>query len=294
MSLVVIFGNVSHGQQIHGNRNYIMAIANHFYNGTTRKYIAIFGSIFNKLSITRDDNSGEEIQRMVVPIAYGPYQKFLARISQDPNLDQKSAITLPRMAFEITSMNYDGQRKIGSTNKFIPSSEFQDQESGNIRYAPAPYNLEFNLYIMVKYSEDGVKIIEQILPFFKPEYTVSAKLIDGLDSLDIPIVLNSVGVEDIYEGDFETRRSMMWTLSFTMKAYYFGPVRNKKRIKFITTNFYSNIDTSLNPAGISTIQPGLTTEGNPTSDITETIPYQDIYVDDDWGYIVLYSEPDNE
>lgn len=271
-----------------------MAIANHFYNGTTRKYIAIFGSIFNKLSITRDDNTGLETQRMVVPIAYGPYQKFLARITQDPNLNQKSAITLPRMSFEITSMNYDGQRKIGSTNFLVPSSNFQDTESGNIRYAPAPYNLEFNLYIMVKYAEDAVKIVEQIIPFFKPEYTVSAKMVDGIPPLDIPIILNNVGIEDIYEGDFETRRSMMWTLSFTMKTFYFGPVRNKKRIKFITTNLYSNVDTSLNPMGISTIQPGLTPDGNPTTNINETIPYQDIYADDDWGYIVLYSEPYNE
>lgn len=267
-----------------------MAIANHFYNGTTRKYIAIFGSIFNKLSITRDDNTGLETQRMVVPIAYGPYQKFLARITQDPNLNQKSAITLPRMSFEITSMNYDGQRKIGSTNFFVPSSNFQDTESGNIRYAPAPYNLEFNLYIMVKYAEDAVKIIEQIIPFFKPEYTVSAKMIDGIPPLDIPIILNNVGIEDIYEGDFETRRSMMWTLSFTMKTFYFGPVRNKKRIKFADVRYYDVINTNADPVSRVVTKPGLTANGEPTSIDSESIPYQEIQIDDDWGIITIIQD----
>jgi hypothetical protein len=272
-----------------------MAIANHFYNGTTRKYIAIFGTIFNKISITREDNSGNEIQRMVVPIAYGPYQKFLAKLTQDPVLDQKTAISLPRMSFEITSMNYDGPRKVGSLQKLIPSKEFQNPEYGNLRYAPAPYNLEFNLYIMTKYAEDGAKILEQILPFFKPEYTTSVKLIDGLDPIDIPLILNSVSVEDIYEADFETRRSLMWTLSFTMKGFYFGPTRARRRIKFTTVNTYTKIDPTARPDEIITVQPGLTANGEPTTNINETIPYQDINLDDDWGYIVLYQEfTDNE
>jgi hypothetical protein len=269
-----------------------MAIVNHFYNATTRKYIAIFGTIFNKISITREDNSGTELQRMVVPISYGPYQKFLARLIQDPNLDQKAAITLPRMSFEIMSMNYDGPRKVGSLNQILPTPA--NTENRNLRYVPAPYNLEFNLYIMTKYSEDGTKILEQILPFFKPEYTTSVNLIEGIPPIDIPLILNSVSVEDVYEGDFETRRVMMWTLSFTMKGFYFGPVREKRVIKFIDLNFYDKIDTSANQIMEITIQPGLTANGEPTTDINKTIPYEQINFDDDWGVITIITEGDNE
>ncbi len=267
-----------------------MSIANHFYNGTTRKYIAIFGSIFNKISITREDNNGTEIQRMIVPISYGPYQKFLVRLVQDPNLDQKAAITLPRMSFEITSMNYDGSRKVGSLQKLTLNTQSQIEGGRNFRYAPAPYNIEFNLYVMTKYSEDGTKILEQILPFFKPEYTTSVNLIDGLSPIDIPLILNSVSVEDIYEGDFETRRSLMWTLSFTMKGFFFGPVKNKRVIKFVDNKIYTKLEVTDPATSRITVQPGLTANGEPTSNIDETIGYEQIEFDDDWGVITIITE----
>jgi hypothetical protein len=270
-----------------------MAIANHFYNGSTRKYVAIFGSIFNKISITREDNEGNEIQRLVVPISYGPYQKFLARITQDPNFEQKSAITLPRMSFEILSMNYDSMRKVGSTRR-MTSTTGAPPQSKNFLYAPAPYNIEFNLYIMTKYTEDGAKIMEQIIPFFKPEYTVSANLMDGLDPFDIPIVLNGVSSEDLYEADFESRRTLMWTLSFSMKAYFFGPIRNRKVIKFVESNIYSDMDQNKNPASIVTIQPGLTANGVATNSLSETIPYEEINMDDDWGIIKIVKGYEDE
>lgn len=268
-----------------------MAIVNHFYHATTRRYIAIFGSIFNKLVITRDDNDKVEQQKIVVPIAYGPYQKFLARITQDPEFQQKSAITLPRMSFEILSMMYEGHRKISSTQKLSLSG---DDVNRNTIYSPAPYNLEFNLYIMTKHSEDGTKIIEQIIPFFKPEYTISANIIDELPPFDIPLVLNSVHAEDIYESDFETRRSLLWTLSFTMKCYYFGPIRSKKIIKFVDSRLYTDIDPNKMPSSIITVQPGLTANGNPTSSIDETIPYEEIEIDDDWGIITIVRDYDEE
>ena len=269
-----------------------MPIVNHFYNATTRKYIAIFGTIFNKLSITREDNDGVEKQRILVPISYGPYQKFLSRITQDPQLDQKSAITLPRMSFEILSMMYDGQRKLPSLNRLISTSA-SAEGSRNTRYVPAPYNLEFNLYVMTKYSEDGTKILEQILPFFKPEYTTAANIIPGIPSIDIPLVLNSVSVEDIYESDYDTRRSLMWTLSFTMKCYYFGPSRSKRVIKFVDVHAYDNMLETENPAARLTTQPGLTVLGEPTTDINETIPYEDINFDDDWGIISIVETYDD-
>lgn len=260
-----------------------MPITNHFYNGTTRRYIALFGSLFNKISITRDDNAGNEIQRMVVPIAYGPFQKFLAKISQDPDLSKPSAISLPRMSFEMTSMSYDGQRKTGSRTNISTTT-------GSSVYTPAPYNIEFNLYIMTKYAEDGTKILEQIIPFFKPEYTYSAYILDEIPAMDIPLVLNSVGIEDLYEADFESRRTLMWTLSFTMKAWYFGPVREKKRIKFVDVRTYPQME--VGGGSRITVQPGLTVNNEPTNNIAETIPFQQIEIDDDWGVITIIEDLD--
>ena len=262
-----------------------MPITNHFYNGTTRRYIALFGSLFNKMSITREDNAGNEIQRMIVPISYGPFQKFLAKIVQDPDLGRKQSISLPRMAFEITSMSYDGTRKTGSRTMISTETN-----SGSV-YTPAPYNIEFSLYIMTKYAEDGTKIIEQIIPFFKPEYTYSAYVIDDLPAMDIPLVLGSVSVDDMYEADFEERRSIMWTLTFTMKAWYFGPVREKKQIKFVDVRAYTQMQAG--SGSRITTQPGLTVNNQPTNNIADTIPYQQIEVDDDWGVITIIEELEN-
>lgn len=261
-----------------------MAIANHFYNGTTRRYIALFGSLFNKMVITRDDNTGTEIQKMVVPISYGPYQKFLSKVVQDPSLNRGTAISLPRMSFEISSMTYDGMRKVGSLNRSVTGSS---QGSSSFMYSPTPYNLEFNLYVMTKYAEDGTKVLEQILPYFKPDYTFSARVVDELPAVDLPLILNSVSVEDIYDGDFETRRSLMWTLSFTFKVFFFGPERQSKVIKFAKVNTYSKLALDSDPIERVTVQPGLTANGTPTTDINETIPYQDIDVTDDWDFITL-------
>jgi hypothetical protein len=269
-----------------------MAIVNHFYNETTRRYIALFGSLFNKLSITRDDNQGNEVQRMVVPLAYGPYQKFLARVKRDPNLNHPSAITLPRMSFEITSMSYDGTRKVNSLNRLMKNPNADDVK--DYLYSPAPYNLEFNLYVMTKYAEDGTKVMEQVLPYFKPEYTFTAFIIDDLPAIDIPLILNSVSAEDIYDGDFETRRSLMWTLSFTLKGFYFGPNRESKVIKFATANLYPHMNFGEDPSVVVTSQPGLTANGEPTTDIEQTIPYFDIEESDNWDYIDRIYHPNAE
>jgi hypothetical protein len=262
-----------------------MPITNHFYNSTTKKYIAVFGSLFNKLLITREDNEGTKIQEIPVPISYGPYQKFLARLDQDPNLDQKAAISLPRISFELQSMSYDGSRKVLSINKM--------KALNSMVYTPAPYNLEFSLNIMTKYSEDGTKILEQIIPFFKPEYTISAKLMPGIPAYDIPIILNGISLEDMYESDFETRRVLIWTLNFTMKGYYFGPMRSSKLIKFIDVELYGNIEKDQHDSRI-TVQPGLTEEGTPTANTELSIPYEEIQLDDDWGVITIIESNLNE
>ena len=268
-----------------------MAIANYFYNETTKKYVAVFGTIFNKISITRNDQQGDAVQSMIVPISYGPYQKFMARITQDPNLDAKPAITLPRMSFEMVSMTYDGTRKVNSLKKISSTSIAGDEEKNTtFQYSPAPYNIDFSLSIMTKYAEDGTQILEQIIPFFKPERTTTVKLIDGIEPLDIPLILNNVTLEDVYDGDFETRRSLLWTLDFTMKAWYFGPIREKRLIKFIDARYAADTDTDALFEEQVIVKPGLTANGEPTTDANNTISYTEIMEDDDWGVIVMVSE----
>lgn len=260
-----------------------MAFVNHFYNATTRKYVALFGSLFNKITITRDDSTGLEIQRMAVPISYGPWQKFLSRITQDPNLDRPTALTLPRMSFEITNMSYDGARKVGSTQKMRKEAKAENEGSRSYSWSAAPYNIDFSLYIMTKYSEDATKVVEQIIPFFMPEWTTTVKLIDDLDPLDIPVILNGITNEELYEGSYEERRSILWTLNFTMKSWYFGPEREKKVIKFIDTDLRNGISADTPVSESLIVRPGLTANGEPTTDVEESIPYQEIEFDDDWA-----------
>lgn len=263
---------------------------NTFYNQTTRRYVAIFGTLFNDISIGRSNNSGTETQRFKVPVNYGPMQKFLSRIEQDPSLSAQ-AISLPRISFELTSMQYDGERKL--TNTIMNMRQVTAADRVRTQYTPAPYNLNFQLNIMTKYAEDGSKILEQILPFFKPEFTVTAKMIDNMDMLvDIPIVLNSVSAEDTYEGSYDTRRALIWTLDFTLKGYYYGPTSEKKIIKFANTNVYSSLEAT-QPVSRVTVQPGLTSNGEPTTVLTETIPYANIKIDDDWAYIVQIVDPND-
>ena len=208
---------------------------NHFYNETTRRYVAVFGTMFNDIEISRKTGNATT-QQMKVPINYAPMQKILARLDQDLQLNAP-AITLPRMSFEMTGMTYAPDRKLTSITKLVKASAADGSMTS--MFAPAPYDIEFQLNIMTKYNEDGTKIIEQILPYFKPDCTVSVKLIDALGTyFDIPIILNSVSQEDTYEGDFESRRALIWTLNFTMKGYFFGPVSTKKQITFVDADIY--------------------------------------------------------
>lgn len=269
-----------------------MAIANYFYNQTTRKYVAIFGTLFNQLTIQRADNTGATIQEMIVPLSYAPFQKILARVTQDPDLlnSQTPAIRLPRMSFEITNMTYDPVRKLATTRKIRKENKVETDDNRNFIWNPVPYDIDFSLYIMTKYAEDATKILEQILPFFTPDWTVSARMIPDLDPIDIPIVLNSVTMEELYEGDFTERQSVLYTLTFTMKGWYFGPEKAKKVIKFVDVQSTTSIDSNAIFEERLTIQPGLTANGTPTTDINQTIPYTDIEFNDDWATITIIEE----
>jgi hypothetical protein len=261
----------------------------HFYNETTRRYVAVFGTLFNDIQIGRKDNTGKEIQRITVPVNYAPVQKLLSRLEQDPNLSAP-AMTLPRMSFEITGMTYNADRKLTSLTR---QSKGNASDNGSVTslLAPAPYDIEFQLNIMTKHTEDGSKILEQIVPYFKPDVTVSVRIIDALETyIDVPIVLNNVSIEDTYEGDYQTRRALIWTLNFTMKAYFFGPATTKKVIKFAEANVIPNVTLDSPATTQVTVQPGLTEDGVGTTSITDTIPYSDINIDDDWKYVVQISD----
>lgn len=266
-----------------------MAFVNHFYNASTRKYVALFGMLFNKIRITRNANNGTQVQSIIVPIAYGPFQKFLARITQDPNLSNPSAITLPRMSFEMTNMVYDGTRKFLSKQKVVKNTD-ESNDQRFYAWSAAPYNIDFSLYIMTKYSEDATKIVEQIIPFFKPEWTSTVKLIDGIEPIDIPLILNGITNEELYEGAFEERRSVLWTLNFTMKVWYFGPEQEKPVIKLVDTDFWTSSDTSKDPEVGVNVYPGLSANGTPETDPDLTIPYTDIKYNDDWGVVKVVTE----
>lgn len=216
---------------------------NHFYNESTRRYVAVFGTLFNDIIIERKNNSGTSINKIKVPVNYAPMQKILAKLDQDPNLNAP-AMTLPRMSFEITGMTYSAERKLTSLTKQQKAIS-TDDASATTLFTPSPYDIEFQLNIMTKYNEDASKILEQILPFFKPDITVGVKMIDTLATfVDIPVVLNSVSMEDTYEADFDTRRALIYTLNFTMKAYFFGPTSTKKLIKFIDIDLYPALNSS--------------------------------------------------
>jgi len=212
-----------------------------YYHGTIRKYIIAFGNLFNDIIIARLNTAGERIQAIEVPIAYGPKEKWLVRLKQDPNLEQNVGITLPRIGFEIVSMAYAPQRKLASTlqNAHLKNS---DLNKLNTQYTPVPYDLNIMLSIFVKNADDGAQILEQILPYFRPEFTTNIRLIPEMDVVvDAPVVLQDVSIEDTYEGDFDTRRALIYNLNFSMKAYIYGPVFSQGVIKRAITNLFDDL-----------------------------------------------------
>lgn len=199
----------------------------HFYNETIKRAVSIFGTLFNNIKVKKIQDDGTVLTEQLVPISYGPKQKFLQRLAEEPNLNDgnRSAISLPRMAFQLSGFEYDQARQ---QNKLIRHSKTTLETGGGNRkyqYNPAPYNLTFTLDVLAKNMHDALQIVEQILPYFQPEYTVAMKMIDDMsDTRDVPIILNSVSYSDEYESDFLTRRVITYTLEFTMKLYFFGPV----------------------------------------------------------------------
>jgi len=257
---------------------------NTYYHGVIRKYIITFGSMFSDIDVQRFNSSNERIQTLRVPIAYGPKEKFLVRLAQDPNLDQDVAISLPRMSFELVNMNYNPTRKLPSTLKDYRTPSTSDPNKVNSLYTPVPYDFNIALSVFVKNADDGVQILEQIIPFFAPEWTNSLKLVSGIDmSVDVPTVLNDITTEDTYEGDFATRRALIHTLNFTMKGYIFGPIRTSGVIKRSTIN--TNLIDGTSTSSTVTVDPGLTANGTPTSVASNSVDRSQIDQNDNYGFI---------
>lgn len=273
-----------------------------FYHGTIRKYVILFGTLFNDIVIEKEDASGDAVESIKVPLSYSPKEKMLARLNQDPTLDRKYSIQLPRMGFEMTSVSYSATRKLSTINRRAKTSSISNDRMNYI-YNPVPYDFTFSLYIMVKNAEDGTRILEQILPFFTPEWTASVNLIPEMDIvMDIPVSLINVTPQDTYEGGFEDRRALIWTLDFTLKGYVFGPVRRSGVIKLANINFYdstlfSDVDSSVGLADNLErirVRPGLDANGDPTSNASISVPSANISANDNYGYITIVEDIDNE
>jgi len=212
----------------------------YFYNEILRRTIIGFGTLFNSIEIQQENSV------LRIPLAYGPTQKFLARIEQSPDLNKPTAITLPRMSFEFTGLTYDPSRKVTTTQTFIAKDKDDGTESRK-SFMPVPYNMQFELSIFTKLNDDALQIVEQILPYFQPSYNLTIELVDQIkEKRDVPIVLESVTMQDDYEGDFSTRRALYYTLRFTAKTYLFGPTStaSKDIIKRATVSFVTGTDTA--------------------------------------------------
>lgn len=253
-----------------------MLSANSTSHGLIRDYVTAFGTLFNDIRIKRPGTSATGTQLIAVPLSYAPKQRFIQRINYDLNLNRAAQIVLPRMSFEMTSVTYSADRKLNTLNrsvKKITTTTGNGYVTGT--YAPVPYDIGFSLNIYIKNIEDGTNIVEQILPYFTPEFTVTLKSVTDLGlKLDVPVVLSAVNLEDNFEGGFEDRRIITWTLDFLLKGMIYAATTNAKVIKKSIINLrpinesntlYSNTTTA-NTRSVITSVPAM----NVASDGTQT------------------------
>lgn len=277
-----------------------------FYFGLIRKYVILMGTLLNQIRITRTNTAGDVTALLQVPITYAPKDKMLARVMQDPGLDAMSAVApLPMVSFEMGKMTYDGTRKLNTIGK-VSVKDATDADRFKYQYNPVPYNIEFKVFVYAKNAEDGTKIVEQILPYFTPDWTTTCNLIPEVGvTMDIPIILNNISYSDNYDGAYKDRRAIIWQLDFVLKGYLYGPVKSSGIIKFVKGNFYiPTTNTAVEGRGITpitervTVQPGLSANGQPINYYggpnanTGTVPYVQIEADDDFGFITQIYDTD--
>ena len=259
-------------------------LGTYFYHNIIRKTVIAFGTLFNNIELRRDS------EVMKVPLAYGPTDKFLARLDQNPDPTNKRVqITLPRISFEMGGIDYDPSRKVAPTARIqIPTGEGNNTKTA---FMPVPYNLSFTLSIIAKTQEDSLQILEQIIPFFQPHFNLTLKLVDTIEEVrDIPITLNSINYEDLYEGNFAQRRAILYTLQFTVKSYLYGPVTEPSTIKKSIIDTYADMDQAKAPRVTRySVTPKATVDYNEDGVVTAA---DDAFVDpdDDFGFNEIYSE----
>ena len=217
-------------------------LGTYFYHEILRKTVIAFGTLFNDIHIHHKNSDNGDISDIRVPLSYAPIQKFLARLEQQPELNKATQITLPRMAFEMISIQYDPTRKAGV------SQTFKASDGSNLKkvFMPVPYNIGFELNLLSKLNDDALQVTEQILPFFQPSFNLTVDLIDSIgEKRDIPVVLDNISFQDNYEGDFSTRRALIYTFRFTAKTYLFGPIADTTDglIRKVQVDYYSDTDT---------------------------------------------------
>ena len=257
----------------------------HFKSDSLRNLVIAFGSLFNNIYVKRYNSLGNEKEAIRIPLAYGNKEKYLRRIDEGGSITNDDGVvvqmTLPRMSFEIESVEYDTTRKRNTMQKFTTRLSTDDSKL-NTTYAEVPYSVNFNLYIMTKFMADGLQIVEQILPYFTPEFTVTINPTTlGQTKMDIPLILNSVDHEEDWEGDFDTRRSLTWTLGFTARSYMYGRITTAERIKRImTTIFDGGVPAGTTQAAGSMVDVGVTGPSGASSDISNYSPDLTLRV---WG-----------
>ena len=218
-------------------------LGTYYYHEIIRKTIIAFGTLFNNMIVKHQDANGTIVDEKRVPLAYGPAAKFIARLDQQPDLNKMVAITLPRMSFEMTSIAYDSTRKAGITQTF--KAVGNDDKLKRV-FLPVPYNIGFELSLLTKLNDDALQVVEQILPYFQPSFTVTIDLISSIgEKRDVPITLQNVTFQDDYEGDFSTRRALIYTFQFVAKTYLYGPITENPEglIKKVIVDQYASVDT---------------------------------------------------
>jgi len=254
----------------------------HFDNKSIRNLVVAFGSLFNNCYVKRYNADGTEKETIRVPLAYGNKEKYLRRIDEGGSITtadgSQVALVLPRMSFDIESIDYDSIRKRGTMERYARQDPDSDS-SMKYSYAEVPYNVNFNLYIMAKFMDDGLQIMEQILPYFTPEFTVSINPTSHNRKVDIPIVLNSVQPEEDWEGDFESRRSITWTLGFTAKSYVYGRILSGAIIKKIQGTIFNQTAHEAGTTGaFSRTDVGVTGPSGASSDVSNYTPTKNTYL----------------
>jgi len=274
----------------------------YFYHEILRKTIIGFGTLFNGMKIKHVNDSDQTVSVIEVPLAYGPTQKFLARLEQAPNSNKPVQMSLPRMSFEFTGLTYDPSRKVTTTQTFLSGLSSDEKQIRRV-YMPVPYNMTFELSIMTKLNDDMLQIIEQVLPYFQPQYTLTVDLVEQIgEKRDIPVIFEGISMQDDYEGNFDTRRALIYTLRFTAKTYLFGPITDvsKDVIKKVSIGYIAgdatgtptrDITYSAEPRAIKSYSENVVT--NLGVDINETTKFID--VNDASGIVVGdYITIDNE